>query len=158
MQGEATITERAPVKKELNGPEPLIYFSSLPIPVPRFISVTRTIPIAKIRIDKRVTTNGLCNWYPQPISSPAFLRETRVIAIAMNVAITPKTYALAFKLTDEFESAELFTRDKAFKAMTGKTQGMRLRIRPPMKAKRIAVNSDIPTSASNVELPTFCIS
>ena len=59
----------------------------------------------------------------------------------MNVAITPKTYALAFKLTDEFETAELLTRDKAFRAMTGKTQGIRLSIKPPIKAKRIAAGT-----------------
>ena len=40
---------------------------------------------------KIVTTNGLCNWYPQPISSPAFLSVTRVKAMIIKVIITPTT-------------------------------------------------------------------
>ena len=53
-------------------------------------------------------------------------------------------------MTDEFDSAELLTSDKPFNAITGSTQGIRFKIKPPRKAKIIAVNNDMPVIVSAV--------
>ena len=74
----------------------------------------------------------------------------------MKVAITPTTYALAFKVTDEFDSAELLTSDKPLSAITGSTQGIRFKIKPPKKAKIIAVNNDIPETVSATTVSLSC--
>ena len=41
VQGDATITAKAPVRNELNGPEPSVCFSNLPKLPPILESVTR---------------------------------------------------------------------------------------------------------------------
>ena len=91
VHGDATITDKAPVIIELIGPEPLANFSNLPRLLPIFKSVIRYTPIAKMSPAKIVTTNGLCNWYPHPISSPAFFNVTRVKAMIIKVITTPTT-------------------------------------------------------------------
>ena len=57
----------------------------------------------------------------------------------MKVTTTPRTYIDAFIATDELDFSAFFTNEKAFKATTGSTHGIRLRIRPPKKANNKAV-------------------
>ena len=58
----------------------------------------------------------------------------------INVKITPKTYALAFRVTEVLDSLAFLTKERAFRAITGKTHGIRFNMSPPTKAKIRAVN------------------
>ncbi len=57
----------------------------------------------------------------------------------INVKITPNTYADALMVTEDLDSFAFLTNDSAFNAMTGNTQGIRFKIKPPKRAKIIAV-------------------
>ena len=61
VHGEATITDKAPVKKELTRPEFLLKFSSFPEFEKISMFVTKIKPIKNISKQSKVTTKGLCN-------------------------------------------------------------------------------------------------
>ena len=52
-------------------------------------------------------------------------------------------------MIDDLDSLALLTKDNPFKAITGKTQGIKFKIRPPKKAKITAVK--IPIVANSVD-------
>ena len=59
VHGDATITERVPVKKELTKFVELLMFSSFIREVPKLISVIKTNPITNIIVLRTATTGGL---------------------------------------------------------------------------------------------------
>ena len=61
VHGDATITDKAPVRKELTKPEPLLNLSNLPALEKISIFATRIKPIENINRQSIVTMKGLCN-------------------------------------------------------------------------------------------------
>jgi hypothetical protein len=61
VHGDATITDKVPVRKELTKPEPLLNLSSLPALEKMSIFITRIKPIENISRQSKVTMKGLCN-------------------------------------------------------------------------------------------------
>ena len=84
---------------------------------------------------------GDCNWNPQPICCPLFLIKSIIKPIARKVINVPAEKIKPCFLTSEGFS-EISRKFKIFKEMTGKTHGIRFKIKPPKKAKIIAKKGD----------------
>ena len=61
VQGEATKTDKTPVKNEPDAPEVLLKFSSFVKLLPKSISVKRISPITNIKVLRKPTIIGDCN-------------------------------------------------------------------------------------------------
>ena len=79
---------------------------------------------------------GDCSWKPQPIDEPASLKASRNPSRIRKESITPaanrkECESLAFNGLEAQPKSE-----NTFSAITGKTQGIRLRRMPPINASR----------------------
>ena len=92
---------------------------------------------ASITKASTATTGGDCSWKPQPIAEPAAFSAMSPLARARNVRTEPAPKASPCLRASAW-APPWPARDAAFIARIGNTQGIRLRISPPRKAKAAA--------------------
>ena len=78
---------------------------------------------------------GCWNWMPQPTASPADFSAINPEASSSSEKMMPAAVARKLARTVAGGALPYLTRDISFNDSTGKTQGIRLRIRPPSSAK-----------------------
>ena len=136
-QGVERIVVRTPLKKSPTRLSSVFADPSLDPP-----GVTNSKSPKRLRLRmKRISIMirmkaGDCSWKPHPISSPVALMARTIPAKAMNVPMTPAAYVRLCERSRARGVSRCLMRPKSFMEITGSTQGMRLRIRPPRKAKR----------------------
>ncbi len=138
VQGAATTTASMPVKKA--PARPPLAASDPPAPWPgRVVSNTPDMFSATSSMTKASapTTAGDCSWKPQPIAAPPAFSASSEPASARKVASTPARNARPWDRAS-FSWWAWAARLAAFIDSTGNTQGIRLRISPPIRAKATA--------------------
>ncbi len=147
VQGAATTTASTPVEAAPIRPPREARLPPTPwIEVPISYSPERLSAAASITSARIDTTTGDCSWKPHPIAAPPALAAIRITARARKVASTPprkaSPCARAARASCAWPASEAAFMDK-----TGNTQGIRLRIRPPRKAKATASGKLSPAPA-----------
>ena len=82
-----------------------------------------------------MTKPGDCNWKPQPMADPIPCRVISTAATATKLATTPNKYHQAWRW---WLLGSPVAKPSTFSDRMGNTQGMALRMMPPMKAKSSA--------------------
>ncbi len=134
VHGLATMTASAPVKNEARAPWPSV--RRWPAPVnrpPSSQTPENDSAIANNSSATPATKRGSCSWKPQPSCCPPARSASSTPASSRKVATTPSAYQPPCRRSSARSSAEP-SAPIALIDSTGNTHGMRLRIRPPMKA------------------------
>ena len=145
VQGDAMTTARMP---EPNASS-VRFFEVQPVTpdgasCPNSNTPDRFSASTKNRIASALTTAGDCSWKPQPSSSPAARSKASAAPSATNVSTTPAANAPA-SCRSVGRVSLCVAKPSTFNVSTGKTQGIRLRMRPPTSADTTASASVRPS-------------
>ena len=141
VHGDAMTTARMPEPKASSAR----FFDDQPVTPdgaswPNSKTPDRLSASTKNRIASALTTAGDCSWNPQPSCAPAARSKASATPSATNVSTTPAANATA-SLRIVARVSLCVAKPSTFSVSTGKTHGMRLRIRPPTSADTTAMAS-----------------
>ena len=100
---------------------------------------------------------GSWNWTPQPIERPAAFTAMSAPAMTRNETTMPAAVARNPARTARGARPPWLTTEMNFRLSTGSTQGIRLRIRPPISATPSMASSEGPGSSSTAEAPCVIV-
>ncbi|MBK7469743.1 MAG: hypothetical protein IPI73_02990 [Betaproteobacteria bacterium] len=92
----------------------------------------------KNRIASAVTTAGDCSWNPQPSSWPPARNANTTPASATNESTTPAANTRPCIRIAASLPCACCEKPRTLSEITGNTQGIRLRIKPPINASAMA--------------------
>ncbi len=158
VQGVATSTASTPDPKVPAAPASRCALASRPPSRVRRTPTSNTpakfIPIATNSSAISATNGGDCSWNPQPAASPAARSASSIAPRTQNDTSTPAAKISAPRLDSSRCDCACLANPSTFSPITGNTQGIRFRIRPPMTLKTSATASvSDPAGSGDAEPP-----
>ena len=136
VHGVATTVARTPLRKEPPSPPPESILPPSPTrEVPISNTPKRLRPNMKMMTDRITMKAGDWSWKPHPSCSPPARRAIRTDASARKETSTPAVKTSPCRRAFAGSSPAWWMNPSTLMDSTGSTQGMRLRIRPPTRAK-----------------------